>query len=63
MIIQATDLGIEIDTGTNESGAVMQRLEDGEWRDYLRNGKRLRWPVAVWRVDSAKRICEEGLRQ
>jgi len=34
MIIQAGDLVIEIETGTNELGQILQRLESGDWIDY-----------------------------
>ena len=39
MIIQAGDLGVELDTGTNAPGAILQCLDNGEWRDYLVDGK------------------------
>jgi len=38
MIIQAGDLGVEIDTGTNQPGAILQRYEDGQWQDYVVDG-------------------------
>jgi hypothetical protein len=47
MIIQAGDLHIFIDTGTYGPGAVLQRLEDGTWRDYQRDGKVVVWPVEI----------------
>ena len=34
MITQAGDLGVELDTDSNQPGAVLQRFEAGEWRDY-----------------------------
>jgi hypothetical protein len=34
MIIQAGDLAVELDTGTNTPGEILQRLESGEWKDY-----------------------------
>ena len=46
MILQAGDLGIEIDTGLNRPG-TLQRLEDGRWVDYLKDGEPVRWPVKV----------------
>ena len=46
MIIQAGDLAAEIDTGSNQPGAN-QRFEDGQWRDYLRDGKPVSWPMEV----------------
>ena len=39
MIIQAGDLGVELDNGTNTPGAILQRLENGEWSDYLVDGE------------------------
>jgi hypothetical protein len=46
VILAATDLAVEIDTGTNKPGAL-QRLEDGEWVDYLPDGKQVTWPVRL----------------
>jgi hypothetical protein len=45
MSIQAGDLGVEIDTGLNRPGAIVQRLDGEEWRDYLQDGKPVVWPV------------------
>jgi hypothetical protein len=53
MIIQAGDLAVEVDTGTNQPG-VIQRLEGGQWRDYLRDGKPVRWPVEVERLEPGR---------
>jgi hypothetical protein len=39
MILQAGDLGFELDTGTNVPGEILQRLDDGEWQYYLVDGK------------------------
>jgi hypothetical protein len=39
MIYSAADLCIEIDFGSNEPGAILQRKEKGYWRDYLVDGK------------------------
>jgi len=39
MIHQAGDLGVELDTGLNQPGAVLQRLTDGEWQDYRPDGE------------------------
>ena len=30
---------VEIDTGANAPGEILQRLESGEWKDYLVDGK------------------------
>ena len=35
MIYSAGDLGIEIDLGANEPGAVLQRKEPGGWQSFL----------------------------
>ena len=43
MIIQAGDIGVEIDTGNNTG--TLQRLEAGEWTDYLVDGELDEWPV------------------
>jgi hypothetical protein len=51
MIIQAGDLGVEIDTGLNRPG-YLQRLENGEWRDYVRDGKPVLWPVKVEELEA-----------
>jgi hypothetical protein len=45
MIIQAGDLGIEIDYGTNQPGAVLQRLEGSVWKDYLVDSEPVREPL------------------
>ena len=50
MIIQAGDLGIELDTGTNRPGSVLQRYEARQWRDNQRDGKPVRWPVKLERL-------------
>ena len=48
MIYSAGDLGIEIDLGTNEHGAVLQRKKSGSgWVDYLIDGSQVRGPVGV----------------
>ena len=39
MIYSAEDLGIEIDFGSNEPGAILQRKDKGHWLDYLVDGK------------------------
>jgi len=39
MIYSAGDLGIEIDFGPDQPGAILQRKEKGHWRDYLVNVK------------------------
>jgi hypothetical protein len=53
MIIQAGDLPVEVDTGINKPGAL-QRYQEGQWRDYLRDGKPVRWPVALERLESGR---------
>jgi hypothetical protein len=39
MILAAADLVIEIDFGTDQPGAVLQRKEKGYWHDYLVDGQ------------------------
>jgi hypothetical protein len=46
MIYSAVDLCIEIDFGSNEPGAVLQR-ERGYWHDYLVDGKPVTNPFDV----------------
>lgn len=45
MILSAGDLGIEIDFGTHQPGAILQRLEVAAWKDYLVDGKQVREPI------------------
>ena len=47
MIWSAGDLGIEIDFGTDQPGAILQRKEIGYWRDYLVDGKPVVNPFEV----------------
>ena len=35
MIIQAGDLGVVIDFGPDQPGAILQRKVKGHWHDYL----------------------------
>ncbi len=44
---QAGDLGIEIDFGSNEPGAILQRKEKGYWHDYLVDGESVVNPFDV----------------
>jgi len=39
MILSAVDLCIEIDFGSDQPGAILQRKEKGHWHDYLVDGK------------------------
>jgi hypothetical protein len=47
MIYSAVDLGIEIDFGPDQPGAVLQRKEKGHWHDYLVEGKPVTKPFDV----------------
>jgi len=47
MILSAGDLGIEIDFGPDQPGAILQRKEKGYWHDYLVKGKRVVNPFDV----------------
>ena len=47
MISSAGDLGIEIDFGRNQPGAILQRKIKGKWKDYLIDGQQVVNPVDV----------------
>ncbi len=47
MILSAGDLGIEIDFGSDQPGAILQRKENGYWHDYLVDGERVVKPFDV----------------
>jgi len=47
MIYSAVDLGIEIDFGPDQPGAILQRKEKGYWIDYLVDGKPVTNPFDV----------------
>ena len=47
MIRSAGDLGVEIDTGTNEPGDILQRKEPDGWRDYRIDGRLIHGPVDI----------------
>jgi len=47
MIYSAVDLGIEIDFGPDQPGAVLQRKGKGHWHDYLVDGKPVTNPLNV----------------
>ena len=47
MIYSAGDLGVEIDFGPDKPGAILQRKEKGNWRDYLIDGEPVVNPVDV----------------
>lgn len=47
MVILAGNLGVQLDTGSNRPGAVLQRLEAGEWTDVEIDGKPVTWPVQL----------------
>jgi hypothetical protein len=47
MIQSAGDLGVTIDYGNNEPGAVLQRLENGDWQDCLVDGKPATAPIDI----------------
>ena len=50
MVILAGNLGVQIDTGTNAPGAVLQRLEGGRWTDCEIDDKPVSWPVQLERL-------------
>ena len=45
MIVQAGDIGVQIDTGLNQPGGILHRLEGAEWKPVLKEGRIVRWPV------------------
>ena len=47
MIWSAGDIGVEIDFGPDEPGAVLQRKEKGYWHDYLVDGVPVTNPLDV----------------
>ncbi len=47
MIYSAVDLGIDIDFGPDQPGAILQRKEKGYWRDYLAEGEPVTNPFGV----------------
>ncbi len=47
MIYSAVDLCIEIDFGSNEPGAILQRKEKGYWHEYLVDGEAVVNPFNV----------------
>jgi hypothetical protein len=47
MIYSAGDLGIEIDFGTDQPGAILQYEDRGYWYDHLVDGKQVINPFDV----------------
>jgi hypothetical protein len=47
MILSAVDLGIEIDSGPDQPGAILQYRDKGYWYDYLVDGKPVTNPFDV----------------
>ena len=47
MILSAGDLALEIDFGRDLPGSILQRKINGEWQDYLIDGKPVVNPVDV----------------
>jgi hypothetical protein len=39
MFLEAGDLAVWVDTGLNQPGDVLQRFEDGEFRDHIPKGE------------------------
>lgn len=46
MFVHAGELGIVVDTGTNQHGKL-QWLEDDEWVDFKRDGEVVQWPIPL----------------
>jgi len=47
MIYAAGDLGVFIDFGSDEPGAVLQRKDDSVWREYEVGGKPVKAPIDI----------------
>ena len=47
MITQAGDLGVILDTGTNQPGVSLERFEAGEWKPFTMDGEPVLWPVKL----------------
>ena len=47
MIWSAGDLGIEIDFGSNQPGAILQRNEENGYQDFLVDGELVTNPIDV----------------
>ena len=47
MVILAGNLGVQVDTGNNTPGAVLQRREAGQWTECKIDGKPVFWPVQL----------------
>ena len=47
MIYSAGDLGVEIDFGPDEPGAILQRKDKGVWLDYQVDGQLVTNPFDV----------------
>ena len=50
MIYSAGDLGIEIDLGRNRPGAILQRKDDGIWKEVHIGGKPAVSPIDMERL-------------
>ena len=61
MVILSGDIGIIFDNGNNSPDATLQRLEDGEWIDYLIGGEPVFAPVDVERLQQGEyRLAKPG---
>jgi hypothetical protein len=47
MMLQAGDLGLTIDFGISRTRSILQRKTNGEWQDYLVEGKPMIYPFDV----------------
>jgi hypothetical protein len=55
------ELGVELDNGGNAPGAILQRLEDGEWTDFRIDGRRVVAPVDYHRLPPGRyRVVRPG---
>ena len=60
MIYSAGDLGIEIDLGSDEPGAVLQRYEIDGWKDFQLDGEPVISPIDINKLPSRQYRLREG---
>ncbi len=62
MIYSAADLCIEIDFGSNQPGAILQRKEKGYWYDYLVDGKPVTNPIKFEQLPPSQYRLREAVK-
>ena len=64
MIIQAGDLLIELDTGTNSQKSILQRYQNGNWENFSLGGQFLDLPRDIDNLPPGKyRLTGLGLSE